>query len=89
MNTFKDSSRNSKIPFYKSLGRISRMSVHFYCNYDVHSVEGQLKITEKRSGEKQAATTKPFSNKRMFLLFELYRRVYINLIFSIEMEPFQ
>lgn len=49
---------------------------HFDCNYDVHSAEGQLKVTEKRSGEKQAATTKPFFNKRMVLLSELYRRVY-------------
>lgn len=60
------------------------MLVHFGCNYDVHSAEGQLKVTEKRSGEKQAGITKPFSNKWMFLLFESHRRV--NLIFKIKIE---
>lgn len=36
------------------------MSVHFGSNYDVHSAEGQLKVTEKRSAEKQAWYNKAF-----------------------------
>lgn len=51
------------------------MSVHFG-NYDVHSAEGQLKVTEKRSREKQVGITKPFPNKWIFILFELHRHVY-------------